>query len=43
MITFLLGFTLGIIVGVAGLACAAIMNDKHTRTNRKEQRYADKE
>lgn len=29
MITFLLGFTLGIIVGVAGLACAAIMYDKH--------------
>lgn len=29
MITFLLGFTLGIIVGVASLACAAIMYDKH--------------
>nr|DAH74516.1 MAG TPA: Protein of unknown function (DUF3789) [Caudoviricetes sp.] len=29
MITFLLGFTLGIIVGVAGLACVAIMYDKH--------------
>lgn len=29
MITFLLGFTLGIIVGVAGLACAAIMYNKY--------------
>ena len=29
MITFLLGFTIGIIFGVAGLACAAIMYDKH--------------
>ena len=29
MITFLLGFTLGIIVGVAGLAYVAIMYDKH--------------
>lgn len=29
MITFLLGFTLGTIFGVAGLACAAIMYDKH--------------
>ena len=28
MITFLLGFTLGIIVGVAGLVCIAIMYDK---------------
>ena len=27
MITFLLGFTLGIIVGVAGLVCIAIMYD----------------
>lgn len=43
MITFLLGLTLGIIVGAAGLVCIAIMYDKHTRTNRKEQRYADKE
>lgn len=29
MITFLLGLTLGIIVGVAGIACVAIMYDKH--------------
>lgn len=29
MITFLLGFTLGIIVGATGLVCAAIMYDKH--------------
>nr|DAE57617.1 MAG TPA: Protein of unknown function (DUF3789) [Caudoviricetes sp.] len=29
MITFLLGFTLGIIFGVAGLICVAIMYDKH--------------
>lgn len=29
MITFLLGFTLGIIVGVVGLACVAIMYDKY--------------
>nr|DAZ69423.1 MAG TPA: Protein of unknown function (DUF3789) [Caudoviricetes sp.] len=29
MITFLLGFTLGIIVGVVGLVCTAIMYDKH--------------
>lgn len=29
MTTFLLGLTLGIIVGVVGLACAAIMYDKH--------------
>ena len=29
MITFLLGFALGIIGGVAGLVCAAIMYDKH--------------
>jgi hypothetical protein len=29
MITFLLVFALGIIVGVAGLACVAIMYDKH--------------
>lgn len=36
MTEFLLGFTLGIIVGVTGLVCAAIMYDKHTRTNRKE-------
>ena len=36
MITFLLGFTLGIIFGVVGLACAAIMYDKPTQTIRKE-------
>lgn len=29
MITFLLGFTLGIIFGTAGLVCVAIMYDKH--------------
>lgn len=29
MITFLLGLTLEIIVGVVGLACVAIMYDKH--------------
>lgn len=29
MITFLLGFTLGTIVGVVGLVCAAIMYGKH--------------
>lgn len=29
MITFLLGFTLGIIIGVTGLVCVAIMYDKH--------------
>lgn len=29
MITFLLGFTLGTIFGATGLACVAIMYDKH--------------
>lgn len=29
MIAFLLGFTLGIIVGVTGLVCVAIMYNKH--------------
>ncbi len=29
MITFLLGLTLGAIIGVIGLACVAIMYDKH--------------
>lgn len=29
MITFLLGLTLGIIIGVTGLVCVAIMYDKH--------------
>lgn len=29
MITFLLGFTLGAILGVTGLVCVAIMYDKH--------------
>jgi hypothetical protein len=29
MITFLLGLTLGIIVGVTGLVCFAIIYDKH--------------
>lgn len=44
MITFLLGFTLGIIVGVAGLACARSCTISTTQTNSgKEQRYADKE
>ena len=43
MITFILGFTLGIIVGVNGLVCVAIMYDKHHPDDRKEQQYADKE
>lgn len=43
MITFLLGFTLGIIFGVVGLACAAIMYDKHHPDDWKGERYADKE
>lgn len=29
MITFLLGLTLEIIIGVTGLICVAIMYDKH--------------
>lgn len=29
MITFFLGLTLGIIFGMVGLACAAIMYDRH--------------
>ena len=29
MITFLLGLALGIIVGVVGLVCVAIMYNKH--------------
>ena len=29
MITFILGFTIGAIVGVTGLVCAAIMYDKY--------------
>lgn len=29
MITFLLGFTLGTIFGATGLACVAIMYNKH--------------
>nr|DAZ60086.1 MAG TPA: Protein of unknown function (DUF1056) [Caudoviricetes sp.] len=29
MITFLLGLTLGIIVGAVGLICVAIIYDKH--------------
>lgn len=29
MITFLLGFTLGIIFGATGLVCVAITYDKH--------------
>lgn len=29
MITFLLGLTLGIIVGAVGLVCVEIMYDKH--------------
>ena len=29
MITFILGFTIGIIFGVVGLVCAAIMYDKY--------------
>lgn len=38
MITFLLGLTLGIIIGVAGLVCVTIMYDKHHQTSRKEER-----
>lgn len=33
MITFLLGFAIGIIVGATGLVCVVIMYDKHTQTN----------
>jgi hypothetical protein len=29
MIIFLLGLTLGIIIGVTGIVCVAIMYDKH--------------
>lgn len=29
MIAFLLGFTIGIIFGVVGFVCVAIMYDKH--------------
>lgn len=29
MTTFLLGLTLGVMIGVTGLACVAIMYDKH--------------
>ena len=29
MIEFLLGLTLGVTIGVTGLACVAIMYDKH--------------
>jgi len=29
MITFLLEFALGVIFGIVGLACVAIMYDKH--------------
>ena len=43
MITFLLGFALGIIVGVVGLVCVAIMYDKHHPDDQKGERYADKE
>lgn len=43
MITFLLGLTLGIIVGVVGLVCVAIMYDKHHPDDQKGERYADKE
>ena len=43
MITFLLGFTLGTIFGVAGLVCVAIMYDKHHPDDQKGERYADKE
>ena len=43
MITFLLVFTLGIIVGVTGLVCVAIMHSKHHPDEQKGERYADKE
>lgn len=38
MITFLLGFAIGTIFGVAGLACVAIMYDKHHTDNKKNGR-----
>ena len=43
MITFLLGFALGIIVGVVGLVCVAIMYDKHHSDKQKGEWYVDKE
>ena len=43
MITFLLGLTLGIIFGVVGFVCVAIMYDKHHPDDQKGERYADKE
>ena len=33
MITFLLGLALGIVVGVVGIICIAIMYDKHHSDN----------
>ena len=43
MITFLLGFAIGTIFGMVGLACVAIMYDKHHPDDQKGERYADKE
>lgn len=43
MTEFLLGLTLGIIIGVTGLVCVAIMYDKHHPDKQKGERYADKE
>lgn len=43
MITFLLGLALGIIVGMVGIICIAIMYDKHHPDDQKGERYADKE
>lgn len=43
MIAFLLEFTLGIIFGVVGIICIAIMYDKHHPDKQKGERYADKE
>lgn len=43
MITFLLGFTLGIIFGATGLVCVAITYDKHHPGEQKGEWYADKE
>ena len=43
MITFVLGLALGIIVGVVGLVCVAIMYDKHHSDKQKGEWYVDKE
>ena len=43
MITFLLGFAIGTIFGVVGLACVAIMYDKHHSDKQKGEWYVNKE